>query len=165
MSETERAHEEKQILEMLKGTTLCVLSMIIFFLCPAFVEAKYINWVLVGGIGCFVFGICDFTLALYDVTPNIRSAFRKLRKNKKGIAWIWVVAAITIGFMPFIYWGIGLALDEVFAWNDANYTFTGSMNSAYILGRTIVQLLPVFVLFGVLLWSIINSKASAYGGV
>lgn len=88
--------------------------------------------------------------------------FSKLWKDKKAIGWIWVVAAITLIFTPFLYWALGVALDQVFAWVDSNYTFSGAMASSYLIAKTIIQFLSVFCLLSVLIWSLINSKAKRY---
>ena len=106
-------------------------------------------------------GAADLCLTIYDLNPF--KHLRRFKEDTRGIAWIWIVAGITLCFTPFVYWGMGLALDMVLSYVDSAYTFTGSMSSAYWLGRTIIQYLSVFCLFGVVIWSIVNAKASAYG--
>jgi len=146
---------------MLLGVVAVLLGVVVFFTAPAILTADYCTITLIGSIFLTVVGLVNFIVALYDL--HIPKFFRRLNRDKRGIGWVWVVAAITLIFMPFIYWGIGSALDVVFIWIDASYVFTGTMSSAYVLIRAIIPLLSVFMLIGVVLWSVINAKASRYG--
>lgn len=155
---------DKQVFEMLTGMCLLAIATITLFIAPALFTAEYATIILVVAIAFAVFGFITLYHALYDLRLKIPSKLHQFKQDKRGIAWIWVVAGLTLCFMPFVYWGMGLALDQLLLWVDANYVFTGTMASAYTLGKTIIQFLSVFCLFGVLLWSIINAKTSAYGG-
>lgn len=159
-----RKHDEKQVLNMLIGVGALFVAVTLLFVAPAIFSAEFSTYILILSIGIATYGLVTFCCALYDLNLNIFRKIRKLGNDKKGVAWIWVVAGLTICFLPFIYWAVGSVLDQILVFVDANYAFTGAMGSAYTLGKTIIQLLSVFALIGVLLWSVVNAKTSAYGG-
>lgn len=86
----------------------------------------------------------------------------RFKRDKRGIAYIWVVAGCTLLFTPILYWSLGLALD-----NTANtllgiVPLVGTQLTAWVLVKALVSAIPIIILFTTILWSIINSKAEAY---
>lgn len=87
---------------------------------------------------------------------------QRFRRNNKGLAYVWGVAACTIIFFPVIFWIMSVLLDNIAASVLGAYTFLGVTADAWLLVKTLIAALPVFVLVTVGLWSMVNAKSQAY---
>jgi hypothetical protein len=86
----------------------------------------------------------------------------RFKNDQSGMAWVWVVAALSIVFTPFVYWAVGWPFDIVTTQMLSLYTLTGTMALAFTAVRIIISYLLGFCLFFVVIWSIVNAKSSAY---
>lgn len=86
---------------------------------------------------------------------------QRFRRNNKGLAYVWGVAACTLVFFPVIFWIMSVLLDGVAASVLGAYTFLGVTASAWLLVKTLISALPVFTLLIVLLWASVNAKAQS----
>jgi hypothetical protein len=93
---------------------------------------------------------------------KLKTFISKFKGSKTGLAYIWAVAALTIGFFPVIYWILSVLLDSISAMVFSMYTFLGPVASAWVLVKALVAALPFFVLVVTLLWSAVNAKAQSY---
>ena len=83
-------------------------------------------------------------------------------KNKSGLAAIWGVACCSLLFFPLIFWTMSVLLDGISESVFGLITFSGVTASAWLLVKTLISALPIFVLLITLLWSAVNAKASSY---
>ena len=90
--------------------------------------------------------------------------FKKLSRDKRGLAWIWLTAAITFCFLPFVYFVLKWPLDMLWTAIAGQYTYTGSIALAFQACNVLISYLLAFSLFGLVMWSLVNAKASSYGG-
>jgi hypothetical protein len=88
---------------------------------------------------------------------------RNIIKDKRGIAWVWVTAALAICFAPLIYWAIGWPVDIAISQILGTYTFSGVMGFAYTAVKLVISYMLAFVLFIVVVWSWVNSRSPQYG--
>ncbi len=83
-------------------------------------------------------------------------------RDERALAAALGIALISVLFMPFVYFPLSYAWDQVYAAIVGGYTFTGS--TAYAV--TFVQILVSYLLgFGILFtvnWVIVQAKAGRY---
>jgi hypothetical protein len=96
-------------------------------------------------------------------TPH--SFLSKFIRDKRGLAHVWTVALITLGFSPFVFWVLNTPLMMVESWATGFYTFTGNVLLAYNVMNFFASYLLAFILVAVMFWVLINSKAerTVYG--
>lgn len=87
---------------------------------------------------------------------------QRFRKNKRGLAYIWIVAVCTIAFMPVVYWIMNVLLDSIAISVFSMTTFSGATADAWLLVKTLITFLMGICLFIILLWAIVNAKAQSY---
>ena len=87
---------------------------------------------------------------------------RNFKRNNSGIAPIIAIAACALVMLPIIYITLGLALDNVADTFFAQYTLTGTPESAWLLVRALISALPIFVVLIVIAWGLVNAKARSY---
>lgn len=88
----------------------------------------------------------------------------KLAADDSGLAWIWIVAALSILFCPFVYWVIGVPYSYVIDTVTSSYSFTGVIASVFTFMRVMISYLLTFALLGILFWAVVQSKAQGLGG-
>ncbi len=115
----------------------------------------------VPGLLLFLLGAALICVAVWDVYFTVLgfSPFKRLRNNRRGIAWVWITAALALAFMPFVYWAVGWPYDIVVTQITSVYTFTGTMGYALTAVRTVISYLMAFVLLFTVMWSWVNSKS------
>lgn len=114
------------------------------------------------GLLSLIMGVMLSAVAAMDICFSISDAkisLKSFRDNKKGIAWVWVTAALSIGFCPFIYWAIGWPLDIVETQLLGVATYTGFMASVYTLLKLLASYLLAFVLLFTVIWSFVQAKS------
>lgn len=85
-----------------------------------------------------------------------------IKKDTEGLAWVWIVALVSIFFCPFANWMFGVPYQAMVDAVTAGYTFTGSVKFVFDFMQIMVSYLLTFALFGILFWAVVQSKARSY---
>lgn len=85
----------------------------------------------------------------------------RLRKDKKGIVWIYIVIIMSMFVYSLIWFVTGYALFEAIDIAEANFTVTGSIVFAAEFIKTVVRYHPILVFIGLMLWGYVNSQRRA----
>lgn len=107
------------------------------------------------GTIAMIYGVAEVALTVFD--SNLLTRFRK---NQKGIAWVWAVCFLAIGFCPFIYWALGWPLDMVASYITGQYTFTGTMALAWSAARLLISYILAWVLICAVIWAWVNARST-----
>jgi hypothetical protein len=148
----------KQTHRGLEDLTVLIIGLILILISQNIGEIGLLTIL----VGCVLTAIPAFDI--YLLTAEV-SPFKKTRANRTGIAWVWAVAAISIAFMPFVYWAIGWPYDLVVTQVLSLYTFSGFMASALTAVRLIISYLLAFGLIFIVIWALVQSRTpQGYGG-
>jgi hypothetical protein len=88
--------------------------------------------------------------------------FQKLKKDKSGVGWVLGVAVLSILLMPFVYFPLSYAWDQVCLFITDSYVFTGVYANALNVVKFLISYLLVFGFLFTINWAIVNSKARRY---
>lgn len=135
------------------GFSFMMLSAITTLHVPA--ELSLLFFII--GPACTTFACIDFLRTIWKDSGKKPS----LKTNVSGIAWIWAVAGLTIVFTPFVYWAVSYPWNLLFTAITRQYTFTGIMGGALMfVSGIVITYLCTFVLLFVVIWSLVNAKAT-----
>ncbi len=87
---------------------------------------------------------------------------KKFLSDRRGVAWVYGVAVISILLMPIVYFPLDVAWDAIFESVTGSYVFTGSTASAITFVQVIINYLLVFGLLFTINWAIVQAKARRY---
>jgi len=87
---------------------------------------------------------------------------RSFLKDKRAVGWVFGVAAISILIMPFVYFPLDYAWDQVYVSIVGDYTFTGTTASAITVVQVIISYMCAFGLLFTINWAIVQAKAQRY---
>jgi hypothetical protein len=90
---------------------------------------------------------------------KILKMLKKFREDRTAVAYLWVVAGVTIMFVPVIYFILHTALTDTVAALFAQTTLTGYPLLAWNLVSALISALPAFLVITSLIWVAVNSKA------
>jgi hypothetical protein len=85
-------------------------------------------------------------------------------KDRMGLAWQLTVAGLSVIFMPFVYWPLSVAWEEIYTSITGMYTFTGAMAYAVTFAQILLSYLIAFFLVFCVYWVLVNAKNDPYGG-
>ena len=86
--------------------------------------------------------------------------FGKLRRNKRGLAWIWAVGfLLTLPFSALVYFLLDYPFDLMLGQISGTYTLTGTMADAWTATHFLISYLLSFVVIFVVVWILVNSKS------
>jgi hypothetical protein len=91
-----------------------------------------------------------------------KSFLRRFRNDEKGIGWVIGTAVLSILFLPFIFFPLNYAWDQLCGIIEADYTFVGNAALALICVKLIISYLMSLGLFATVIWSIVQAKARKY---
>ncbi len=116
------------------------------------------------GVICSLFGAGLLGISLYEINRRVIREVKRLQQNNEGLAWILAVAIMTVCLWPFIYWAIGMPYATIDGFVSGARNWTGFIGNVMLFQRVMIAALPGFILFAVLLWSVVNSKAQTFEG-
>ena len=82
----------------------------------------------------------------------------KLKNNKSGVVWIWVVIIVGILAYSLIWFSVGWVVIEVADNVESQYTYEPPISYAASFIRLIFQYHPILFFFGLMLWAYVNSQ-------
>ena len=151
---------EPKVSRPIEDLVVATVAFIFTFLSITFFVGSFALLIFFIGMATAVIAVVDIMLYLYDLKPvkALQKYMGKFRQDKSALAWIWVVAVLTIAMAPFVYWALDWPFDIINANIAALYTFTGPLAFALSTVTTIIHYLLAIGMFFVVLWAILNAK-------
>jgi hypothetical protein len=87
---------------------------------------------------------------------------RELKTNKQGIAYVIGVAFLSVVFMPFVYFPLSMAWDQLYTAITGDYVFTGVFVPVITVVRLFISYLLIFALLFTIAWALTNAKKKRY---
>ncbi len=65
---------------------------------------------------------------------------------------------MTVLLWPFVYYVIGMPYMTIDGFVTGSYAWSGFLANVFIFERVVIMALPAFILFALVIWSVVNAK-------